>query len=222
MKNPAILLFALLLAVTGSCKNKEFRTIHEQTEWSHTWIVNTSDTILPRILIIGDSHAERYYPHVAYSLNKLANVCKLSTSKSLGDPVLIDQVKIVLKQHKFDIITFNNGLHGRDYSEKEYGDHLPELIETVNSNSKAEVILVNTTPAREANKLNNFQEFNQKIVERNRILSEYASKHGLTLIDFYNLGSESIEYYTDDGIHFNKEGVKKQAEILTDIIKQQI
>ena len=222
MNNPVIISVAVILLLNNSCQNQEFRTIHENTEWSHTWIVNTSDTLLPRVLVIGDSHAERYYPHIAYSLNRLANVCKLSTSKSLGDPVLIEQISTVLKQHRFNIITFNNGLHGRKYSEKEYAKHLPELIETVKRNSKAKIILVNTTPARKANDLNNFQEFDLRITERNRILSEYAGKHDLMLVDFYNLGSGSTENYTDDGIHFNEKGVKKQAEILSNIIKGQI
>ena len=49
-------------------------------------------------------------------LNDKAHVSKFATSKSLGDPIYIEQVKWFLKSNKFDIISISNGLHGSDFT----------------------------------------------------------------------------------------------------------
>ncbi len=185
-------------------------------------MVNTSDTVLPRVLVVGDSHVERYYPHIALSLKDQANVCKLTTSKSLGDQILLDQIQLVLKQYSFDIITFNNGLHGRGYEEKEYAEHLPRVVNMIMENCEGILILVNTTPARQRNNLGDFQEFNKKVVERNQIFDSFAKEHSLLLVNLYTLGEKSTDYYTNDGIHFNEKGVREEARLVTEKIKEYI
>ncbi len=114
------------------CVNHSDKTegviISEGIEWSHTWIVNTNDTILPKVLIVGDSHVQIYYDVliiVAKKLGSNVSCCKFTTSKSLGDPVFITQLESVLMLCDFDIISFNNGLHGADYSREEYSKFVP-------------------------------------------------------------------------------------------------
>ena len=53
-------------------KSKKNVFISEGTEWSNTWMVATNKHDLPRVLIIGDSHVERYYQPVSGKLNKKA------------------------------------------------------------------------------------------------------------------------------------------------------
>lgn len=209
-----ILLIALV--INTSCDQERGRIINERTEWSHSWMVSTSDTVLPRILIIGDSHVENYYQHIVKSLKERANVCKYTTSKSLGDPILIDQLKLILKQYSFDLITFNNGLHGRKYEEHEYEKSLEEVINLFFEYSEGEIVLVNTTPARDRTDLELFQDFNKKIEVRNEFFSSMAKRENLKLIDLYSLGMENIEYYRRDGIHFTQEGVEAEARIISD------
>lgn len=220
MKNTLAITFFLLACITYSCREDSLRTINENTEWSHSWMVRTGDTLLPRVLIIGDSHVERYFPLVSSSLNGLANVCKFTTSKSLGDPILLDQIELIIKQYDFDLISFNNGLHGRSYEESEYSDHLPQIVNKFRQYSDAEIILVNTTPARVRGELDTFQDFNLKVIERNKIFSDFAQKNNLHLMNFYSLGESSTEFYTPDGIHFNPEGVKEQARLISNLINK--
>lgn len=111
----AQLLCCLFLGCVNHSYNTEGVIINEDIEWSHTWIVNTNDTLLPKVLIVGDSHVDGYYSVVAKKLGTKVSCSKFTTSKSLGDPVFINQLESVLMLCDFDIISFNNGLHGADY-----------------------------------------------------------------------------------------------------------
>ena len=106
-------------------RSKKNVSISEGTEWSNTWMVATNKHDLPRVLIIGDSHVERYYQPVTNKLNKIAYCSKFTTSRSLGDPALIAQLKALFFSYKFDVITFNNGLHGVEYSDEQYNSYIP-------------------------------------------------------------------------------------------------
>ena len=187
-------------------------SIKEPIEWSRTWAPSTDKSDLPRVLIIGDSHVERYYPLVAKKLEGAAYCAKLATSKSLGDPVLLEEIDLMLRQYDFSVISFNNGLHGKGYSEEQYGAFVPRVFALFRKRSKAKVIWVNTTPVRKRGKLSEFGEFTLRVRERNRIVREYAEAHGIPIVDLFSLGERHEEYYTDDGVHFNSLGVEAEAE----------
>ncbi|HEY1190437.1 MAG TPA: hypothetical protein VGE74_22580, partial [Gemmata sp.] len=104
------------------------RVVRESIEWLDVWVPGNGVRDQPRVLLIGDSITRAYYKSVEDTLKGKAIVCRLATSKSLGDPGLLDEVKLVLGQAKFDVIHFNNGMHGWGYSEDEYAKALPELI----------------------------------------------------------------------------------------------
>ena len=91
----------------------------ENIEWCNIWIPDTQEANLPRVLLIGDSITGGYGPKVADALKGQASVARLTTSKSLGDPALLAEVALVLGQCRFDVVHFNNGLHGWGYCEEE-------------------------------------------------------------------------------------------------------
>src|SRR5450756_2452629 len=93
--------------------------VRENTEWLDVWLPNSNDHDLPRVLLIGDSITRGYGKQVEANLKGKAYVGRLATSKSLGDPALLDEVALVLRQIKFDVIHFNNGMHGHAYTEEE-------------------------------------------------------------------------------------------------------
>ena len=41
---------------------------------------------------------------------------------------------MVLSQYKFDVIHFNNGMHGWQHSEKEYDQAFPRFLATIKHN----------------------------------------------------------------------------------------
>src|ERR1700740_1896287 len=92
----------------------------ESIEWCDIWISHANETNLPRVLLIGDSITRAYYPEVEKHLAGKAYVGRLSSSAFISDPVLARQIEMMLSQYKFDVIHFNNGMHGWQHSEKEY------------------------------------------------------------------------------------------------------
>src|ERR1043166_7575186 len=103
----------------------------EAIEWCDIWISNANETNLPRVLLIGDSIARDYYPEVEKRLAGKAFVARLATSRFVADPVLLKEIELVLSQEKFDVIHFNNGMHGWQHSEAEYREAFPKFIKAL-------------------------------------------------------------------------------------------
>ena len=103
----------------------------EYIEWSDIWIPGANKTDLPHVLLIGNSITRGYYGKVEAALKEKAYVGRLSNSKSIGDPALIEELAVVLKNTKFDVIHFNNGLHGFDYTEEEYDKAIAKARKSV-------------------------------------------------------------------------------------------
>src|ERR1700748_1840275 len=103
----------------------------ESIEWCDIWISHANETNLPRVLLIGDSITRAYYPEVEKHLEGKAYVGRLSSSAFISDPILSKQIEMVLSQYKFDVIHFNNGMHGWQHSEAEYEKAFPQFLKTI-------------------------------------------------------------------------------------------
>src|ERR1043166_8573911 len=130
-----LLLFLCLSAgfatnLTGA-ESKANPPARESIEWCDIWISHANETNLPRVLLIGDSIAREYYPEVEKRLSGKAFVARLATSRFAADSVLLKEIELVLDQAKFDVIHFNNGMHGWQHSEAEYEKALPRLVKTI-------------------------------------------------------------------------------------------
>jgi hypothetical protein len=216
-----ILLFVCVLAgCTTSKRYNDVTTVNETIEWTHSWMVNTNDKQLPRVLIIGDSHVEGYFKFIDENLKSIANCCRFTTSKSLGDPILIDQLELFFKQYDFDIICFNNGLHGKTYSIEEYGKYIPIVYEHLKDHSKKAIIWVNTTATRKPGNLNELSECNDQVLERNKLVADFANTHGILQVDFYSLSINNLDYYVADGTRFNQNGQKAEASLICQQVSQ--
>jgi hypothetical protein len=225
MRNFFPLVITLLLSACSNCNttnNDEVlksRSISEDIEWSQMWMVSVNNLDLPRVLIIGDSHVERYYPLVAERLHDKAYCSKFTTSRSLGDPAMIEQLKTVFFSFKFDIISFNNGLHGAEYSVEQYSRYIPEVYKLfIENNTGVRLIWVNTTGSRDSENISAFNEFNKEVINRNKAVENFTRANSIPLIDLYSLSNSHPEYYETDGIHFNKEGVEEEARYVSDEI----
>ena len=187
------------------------RVVREDIEWCDVWIPHLNEHGLPRVLLIGDSITRAYYQKVERILEGQAFVGRLTTSRSVGDPALIGEVSAVLSQTKFDVIHFNNGMHGWGYSEEEYETYFPEFLESIRQNAlEARLIWASTTPVRTAHKLDEFHARTQRVELRNTIAACYVQARGIPVNDLCALAK--IEHYTDDGVHFNTTGSDFQAK----------
>ena len=217
-----IIIIGCLIAGCIESEKADRKSIKEETEWSHTWMVHTSKNDLPRVLIIGDSHVENYYSIIAIELQGAAYCCKLTTSKSLGDPILIDQIEIILKQYNFDIITFNNGLHGKEYTEKQYGGYIPILYDLFLKHSNAKIIWINTTALRNKDNIDEFDDFNARIIKRNQLVEDFLKSRNIPVIDLYSLSVDNTGFYKNDGCHFNSEGVVEEGILVAEQIRKML
>ncbi len=184
----------------------------EAIEWCNVWIPEANETRLPRVLLIGDSITGGYGPKVEEALKGKASVARLSTSKSIGDPVLLTEVALVLDQCRFDVVHFNNGLHGWGYTEEEYRKHFPELVATIRTHApQAKLIWATITPVRQAGKLDVIAEDTKRVQARNKIAEAIVAGERIAVDDLYGLVKDHPEYWSADGVHFNAQGIAAEA-----------
>src|ERR1700728_875701 len=125
-------LFIASLAPLANAEPVDYSPAAKQSiEWCDIWISHANETNLPRVLLIGDSITRAYYPEVEKRLAGGAYVGRLSSSAFISDPVLLKQIAMVLGQYKFDVIHFNNGMHGWQHSEKEYEQAFPKFLKII-------------------------------------------------------------------------------------------
>jgi lysophospholipase L1-like esterase len=193
--------------------------VREDIEWCDIWIPHSNDTALPRVLLIGDSITRAYYPEVEAKLTGKAYVARLASSKSVGDPTLLSEVALVLDECHFDVIHFNNGMHGWGYTEAEYQQHFPDLLATIRKHApQAKLIWASTTPVHKAGHLEQLDARTQRVQERNRIAAEIVGKENIPVDDQFALVTGHPEYFSGDGVHLNQQGIAIQAAQVADSI----
>ena len=167
MKHTFITFILLSLCIFTYAQKKIAR---EYIEWSDIWIPGANKTDLPHVLLIGNSITRGYYGKVEAALKEKAYVGRLSNSKSVGDPALIEELTVVLKNTKFDVIHFNNGLHGFDYTEEEYDKSFTKLIKIIRKYApKAKLIWATTTPVRTGEGMKEFAPITERLKIRNHV-----------------------------------------------------
>jgi hypothetical protein len=186
----------------------------ESIEWCDIWISHANETNLPRVLLIGDSITRDYFPEVEKHLAGRAYVGRLCSSAFISDPALLGQIEMVLSQYNFDIIQFNNGMHGWQHSEKEYEQAFPKLLKTIRKYApKAKLIWANTTPLKVSPTLSasdQTQATDERIAARNAIVLKIVQAQGIPVDDLNTLMHGHPEFHSDN-VHFNDKGTALQS-----------
>jgi hypothetical protein len=181
----------------------------ESIEWCDIWISHANETNLPRVLLIGDSIARDYYPEVEKHLAGKAFVARLATSRFLADPVLLKEIELVLNAAKFDVIHFNNGMHGWQHSEEEYRKAFPKFIKTIRAHApKARLIWATTTPLRDGKGVTydtKADYSDKRIAARNAIAAEIVAAQRIPTTDL-NAAVLGHPEFQSDNVHFNGQG----------------
>ncbi|MBD5247932.1 MAG: SGNH/GDSL hydrolase family protein [Barnesiella sp.] len=217
------LLAAVAIAALAMPANAEQHIEREYYEWSDVWLPAADRSDLPHILIIGNSITRGYTPKVEPQFEGRAYVGRISNSKSLGDPALFDELEAILKHNKFDIIHFNNGLHGAGYTEEEYDKAFPKLIKLLRKyQPKAKLIWATTTPVRTGDDMTGFTEFSDRVIVRNEIAKKHIEKDGNIMVDdLWAVVVDHPEYYAGgDGTHPVEAGWEALAAQVTKVLNE--
>ncbi len=221
-----ILLVAVLAGAAGcaSRTQSEYKPAErESIEWCDVWITHANETNLPRVLLIGDSITRAYYPEVEKHLEGKAYVGRLASSAFISDPALNKQIAMVLSQYTFEVIHFNNGMHGWQHSEAEYEKAFPGLLATIRKYApKAKLIWASTTTLKVSPNLpadNQTQATDERVAARNDIALKYVQPAGIDVDDLFSLVKGHPEYHSDN-IHFNDQGVALQATQVAEHIEK--
>jgi lysophospholipase L1-like esterase len=160
------------------------------------------------VALVGDSITRAYFAAVESNLKGKAYCARIATSKAIGDPALPAQLTTFLPEAKFDVVHFNIGMHGWEYSEDEYRQYLPELLAAIRKGAPgAKLVWASTTPVR---KDKSPGPNNERIVARNRIAREFFEKQNIAIDDLHAVMADHADLHSDD-VHFNPEGSKMLA-----------
>ena len=189
------------------------KPIYETIEWTDLWISST-DQIGPRVLFVGDSITRAYFgPAERALLDETGGggppwlSSRFTTSLSVCHPVFWTQLRSQLTAFPVDLVHFNHGLHGWDYTEDEYLAGYREVVDKITSEfSAVRVVLALTTPYRVAGDLLQFAPRNERVVERNRLVVNLAKELGLPVNDLYTWLLPHAEWWGQDGVHLNENG----------------
>lgn len=184
----------------------------ESIEWCDIWISHANETKLPRVLLIGDSITRDYYPFVEKRLEGKAYVARLATSRFISDPVLLGEIALVLDNTKFEVIHFNNGMHGWQHTEAEYKSAFPKLLETIRTHAPhAKLVWATTTPLKQSQPRNVSDPSDERIAARNAIALACLEGKDVIVDDLNILVRGHSEYHSDN-VHFNAGGIRIEAD----------
>jgi hypothetical protein len=194
----------------------------EKIEWCDMRWFNADNDSLPGVLLIGDSIAVGYSAKVQEQLDGTANVARLATSKCLCDKALLKELGYAFWEYRYEVVHFNNGLHGWSFTEEDYASSFPAFFEHLRKLAKnAALIWANSTPVRcRDNREQLDAERNQRVIARNRIARQFLSEHNVITNDLYGLMVGHPELCTD-GVHYNNDGYKIMADAVCKCILSQ-
>lgn len=190
----------------------------ERIEWCDIWFTDAEKDALPRVLLVGDSIARGYFDGVEKALAGKAYCGRLTTSRSVCDPVFFQELALVLGQYRFDVIHFNNGLHGWDYTEDEYRAHFERLVATLQAQCPtARLLCALTTPVQDQGGMSDHA---TRVPARNAIATKICAAANVPLNDLHAPALAHPEHFSSDGVHFNREGIAAQAARVASMVEQ--
>ena len=188
--------------------------IRESNEWITMRWIDEQESVaanLPRLLHIGDSIANGASALLSKKLKGKYGVDLFATSKIVCDKDFMADMRFMLSKHTYDIMIFNNGLHGYPVDDKLYSEGLFDVMTELKTYTE-NLIWRNSTPCypKQTGEANPWTE---KIQIRNKLAAIEAEKLGISTINCYDALKDRPELVSD-GVHFHTEGY----EIMVDVI----
>ena len=184
------------------------------------WICSRQDhndkSDLPRVLLIGDSITRGYETIVCNRLRGKAYVDYVATSYAIDSKSYYNLIKSIFSYNKYDLVHFNNGLHGIHVSQKTYKKRLEKVLKMFYG---AKVVMALTTQLFYEGKTEFEKKWFQRVSERNEAMLQVAKEYGISVDDLYTVScSLTQEDLYGDGVHFSNSGY----EILSNSVEKSI
>ncbi len=194
--------------------------IREDTEWTDFRWHNAPDQTQKRILLVGDSIVVGHGGYVYGLVKDFYSVDYFATSRCVSDVDYLTELDYMFSRRDYEMVVFNNGLHGFDIDNDIYIYHLKEVLKEMKSRVD-KVIWRNSTPVRNTDNLECFnKERNPVVIQRNEKATTVAAELFLPVIDLYTPMSKQVDFFSPDGVHYNKEGREAQAKIIAEAIQR--
>ena len=183
--------------------------IREEIEWSITYAYNALDAETPRLLLIGDSICNGYQNVVREKLGNIMNTSFWASSKCVTDPDYFRELDWILSGYRYDVISFNNGLHSLVTDLEEWANAYRAAVAFIREKCPhARLFLTSSTPLTEPGKT-------ARAMELNRIVEETAKTEQLSVIDLFSLMNPlDRDKFWRDVYHFRPEAIELQAELI--------
>ncbi len=169
---------------------------------STAWDFVADDPRLPRVLIIGDSVSRGYTLPLRAALAGRANVHR--APENCGPTANgLKKLDVWLGSGRWDIVTFNFGIHDRATPLADYTDRLEKIVARLKATG-AKLIWVATTPIPDdAAK----KQTAASIVERNAAAAAVMARHGIPAADLFAAVTPQVATLQNpNDVHFNAAG----------------
>lgn len=194
----------------------------EKYEWSQIWFEDTSKP--EKIVFIGDSITNNYFPAVMDQMRDEYCLVKYATSKAIDNPTLLKGIETILMQCGLDdvkLVQFNNGLHPGGLTVEEYKKFYDVLIFNIKQLvPSAKIVLATTTSVTNGTPdfINN-DETNALVQEKNKAVYELAEKYGCAVDDLFPV-TYNVEGIRADSVHYNANGNKLLADKVVECVRK--
>ncbi len=186
----------------------------EKFEWTNMWWDEPMNTG-KRILLIGDSITNGYKGLVKNMMSNQYYIDMYATSRALDNGSFTRELEYMLEfcDLKYDVIHFNNGLHGTHQDIETYKNYYEKVIGYImNTSMNSKLILVLSTPVTQKDDVTIFDEKNEIIRQRNHVVMKLAQKYNLLTNDLYNVVVGEPNIRNNDGFHYLERGYQILAE----------
>ena len=172
---------------------------------------------LPRILVIGDSISRGCTMPLRHALKGKVNVHRAPMNCG-PTAVGLKFLDSWLGDGKWDLITFNFGIHDRNTSSENYQKRLAQITKRLKATG-AKVVWITTTPVPEG-----AHEYVKGSTERlNKIADELMKQEGITSLDFNSAITPLLgKYQLPKNCHYRNEGYKFLAQLMADMIQKEL
>jgi len=177
-----------------------------ETAWDYV----KDDPALPRMLIIGDSISRGYTLAVRHALAGKINVHRAPANCGPTASGL-KNLDVWLGTGKWDVITWNFGIHDRKTDPEVYQQNLEVLLQRLQKTG-AKIVWVRTTPAPPSGK--NAEEFSDAQCEQvNRIADALMKFNHISEVDLYALMKPELkEFQLPNNVHFKEPGYQLMGQ----------